>query len=226
MWAHEHAEVDVGPGRRSSRLHSSCATSRAAVGRRRARHARRAPRQGRDGRLGHRDERRRSSPAAVGVDIGCGMAAVRTSLRLEDLPDDLHPLRTRHRAAVPGGFAGHHGTRSTPLSLVCRNARAEGWGRFWLGFDDARRAGRRTRPRRRRSSWARSAAATTSSRCALRRRRRVWVMLHSGSRGIGNLLAQGTWRRPGIAAQRGICPTVTSRSSSTARPRWRPTGAI
>jgi RNA-splicing ligase RtcB len=35
------------------------------------------------------------APAAVGVDIGCGMSAVRTSLRAEDLPDDLAPLRRR-----------------------------------------------------------------------------------------------------------------------------------
>ncbi|MBK8869271.1 MAG: RtcB family protein [Actinomycetales bacterium] len=47
------------------------------------------------------------APAAVGVDIGCGMAAVKTTLRLEDLPDDLHPLRSQIERAVPVGFAGH-----------------------------------------------------------------------------------------------------------------------
>src|ERR687895_146030 len=44
------------------------------------------------------------SPAAVGVDIGCGMTAVRTSLRAEDLPDDLRRLRSAIEAAVPVGF--------------------------------------------------------------------------------------------------------------------------
>src|SRR5258708_26808512 len=42
-------------------------------------------------------------PAAVGVDIGCGMAAVRTSLVASDLPDDLKSLRTAIETAVPHG---------------------------------------------------------------------------------------------------------------------------
>src|SRR5258706_4622535 len=45
------------------------------------------------------------SPAAVGVDIGCGMAAVQTSVRAKDLPDDLKRLRSELEAAVPVGFA-------------------------------------------------------------------------------------------------------------------------
>ena len=40
-------------------------------------------------------------PAAVGVDIGCGMAAVRTTLRASDLPDDLGPLRNSIERSVP-----------------------------------------------------------------------------------------------------------------------------
>src|SRR5699024_11788307 len=47
------------------------------------------------------------SPNAVGVDIGCGMLGVRTSLTTADLPDDLGPLRRRIEAAVPVGFAAH-----------------------------------------------------------------------------------------------------------------------
>src|SRR5689334_16013292 len=42
-------------------------------------------------------------PAAVGVDIGCGMMAVRTSLNARELPDDLHPLRSVIERAVPHG---------------------------------------------------------------------------------------------------------------------------
>ena len=42
-------------------------------------------------------------PAAVGVDIGCGMAALRTSLAASDLPDNLKSLRTAIEAAVPHG---------------------------------------------------------------------------------------------------------------------------
>ena len=49
-------------------------------------------------------------PAAVGVDIGCGMAAVRTTLRASDLPDDLGPLRNSIERSVPvgNGRGGEH----------------------------------------------------------------------------------------------------------------------
>src|SRR3954462_7987418 len=47
-------------------------------------------------------------PAAVGVDIGCGMMAVQTSLKAEDLPDNLAPIRTAIEMAVPHGFSSAH----------------------------------------------------------------------------------------------------------------------
>src|SRR5262245_25216934 len=47
------------------------------------------------------------APAAVGVDIGCGMAAVKTSLSAEDLPDGLRELRLAIEAAIPVGREGH-----------------------------------------------------------------------------------------------------------------------
>src|SRR5688572_3804792 len=48
------------------------------------------------------------APAAVGVDIGCGMAALQTNLSARDLPDDLKPLRIEIEEAVPVGRAQHH----------------------------------------------------------------------------------------------------------------------
>ena len=48
-------------------------------------------------------------PAAVGVDIGCGMMAVRTSLRAEHLPDDLSGIRSEIEAAVPHGRTDNGG---------------------------------------------------------------------------------------------------------------------
>src|SRR5881392_3355420 len=47
------------------------------------------------------------APAAVGVDIGCGMAAQRTSLLAKDLPDSLKDLRLAVEAAIPVGFNDH-----------------------------------------------------------------------------------------------------------------------
>src|SRR6202171_1074283 len=46
-------------------------------------------------------------PAAVGVDIGCGMMAVRTSLHARHLPDDLYAIRMAIEAAVPVGVETH-----------------------------------------------------------------------------------------------------------------------
>lgn len=47
------------------------------------------------------------APAAVGVDIGCGMGAVRTNLRASDLPDDLKAIRIAIEQAIPVGFNAH-----------------------------------------------------------------------------------------------------------------------
>src|SRR5215813_9112786 len=48
-------------------------------------------------------------PAGVGVDIGCGMVAARTSLRASDLPDNLAPIRQAIEAAVPHGRTDNGG---------------------------------------------------------------------------------------------------------------------
>src|SRR5216117_1980869 len=48
-------------------------------------------------------------PAAVGVDIGCGMMAVQTDLHARDLPDNLKPIRAAIEKAVPHGRTGHGG---------------------------------------------------------------------------------------------------------------------
>src|SRR5437763_16845050 len=58
-------------------------------------------------------------PAAVGVDIGCGMMAVRTTLRAPDLPENLRELRTAIERAVPHGRTDRGG----------RNDRGA-WGRI------------------------------------------------------------------------------------------------
>src|SRR3954471_8473650 len=68
------------------------------------------------------------SPAAVGVDIGCGMAAVRTSLHANDLPDDLGRLRGEIEKAVPVGFGMHRASAFDERD-------AGDWDTFWRGFD-------------------------------------------------------------------------------------------
>jgi len=48
-------------------------------------------------------------PAAVGVDIGCGMMAVRTSLTASDLPDNLHKIRSAIESVIPHGRTDNGG---------------------------------------------------------------------------------------------------------------------
>src|SRR5690625_433831 len=80
------------------------------------------------------------SPNAVGVDIGCGMLGVRTSLTTADLPDDLGPMRRRIEAAVPVGFAAHDEpvdlTSLRPLEDEDQHSPVlHGEERFWQRFD-------------------------------------------------------------------------------------------
>ncbi len=122
------------------------------------------------------------SPAAVGVDIGCGMTAVRTSLRAEDLPESLRRLRTNLERAVPVGFNQHKATAFTSRD-------AQDWDPFWRAFDDL------TPVVKANSAKALHQMGTLGGgnhfiEICLDTTKQVWVMLHSGSRGIGNLLAQ------------------------------------
>src|SRR6266851_5271757 len=70
-------------------------------------------------------------PAAVGVDIGCGMMAVETSLQASQLPDDLHPLRTAIERAVPHGRT-HNGGPGDRGAWADPPARVTG---AWTGLE-------------------------------------------------------------------------------------------
>lgn len=122
------------------------------------------------------------SPAAVGVDIGCGMTAVRTSLTASDLPEDLGGLRSAMEKAVPVGFGMHRdaafGTKD-----------ASDWQQFWHAFDDLTPAVR-ARAERAVNQMGTLGGGNHFLEICLDTDDRVWVMLHSGSRNIGNELAQ------------------------------------
>jgi hypothetical protein len=81
--------------------------------------------------------RRAIIPAAVGVDIGCGMMAAKTTLRASDLPDNLGPLRSAIERAVPHGRAAR--TRYRRVE--------QGAGLGGLGLGSARTGVHRTRAR-------------------------------------------------------------------------------
>lgn len=71
-------------------------------------------------------------PAAVGVDIGCGMSAVKSSLTANDLPGDLSRLRSKIEQAIPVG-RGLHREAVDPGRLY--QFPTAGWGDFWSRFD-------------------------------------------------------------------------------------------
>jgi tRNA-splicing ligase RtcB len=128
------------------------------------------------------------SPAAVGVDIGCGMSAVRTSLTAADLPDDLGPLRRRIESAVPVGFNMH----KTPVNPA-RVPGTGGWEKFWSAFGELHEGVRTLRDRARAQVGTLGGGNHFIEVCLEQGgsdEGRVWLMLHSGSRGIGNELAK------------------------------------
>ncbi|MBB6121274.1 RtcB family protein [Nocardiopsis algeriensis] len=125
------------------------------------------------------------SPAAVGVDIGCGMTAVRTGLTAERLPDDLGRLRSALEAAVPVGFHAHD-EPVDPASVP--GLRSTGWEGFWDGFADLAPAVHFRLERALRQMGTLGGGNHFLEVC-LDDEAAVWLVLHSGSRNIGKELA-------------------------------------
>lgn len=123
-------------------------------------------------------------PAAVGVDIGCGMMAQRTSLLASDLPDNLHMLRTQIERGIPHGRTDNGGVndrgawtedREIPAPLASELAAIE--HKHPAIEKAARRAARHV---------GTLGTGNHFVEICLDEQQRVWIMLHSGSRGIGN----------------------------------------
>ncbi|WP_019633807.1 RtcB family protein [Actinomadura atramentaria] len=125
------------------------------------------------------------SPAAVGVDIGCGMTAARSTLTVEDLPDDLSGLRHRLENAIPVG-RGSHREPVDPSALP--GLKLRGWYDFWAEFDGLHRGVRDKLGRARQQMGTLGGGNHFLELCA-DDGGRIWLVLHSGSRGIGNELA-------------------------------------
>ncbi|WP_280386688.1 RtcB family protein [Nocardia wallacei] len=133
------------------------------------------------------------APAAVGVDIGCGMEAVRTSLTAADLPDSLHALRSRIEAAVPVGFSAHEDpvnvTRLQGELAGSRTSLRAGWDRFWGAFGDLDK-GVQSRESKAHKQMGTLGSGNHFVEICLDTEDHVWVLLHSGSRNIGKELAE------------------------------------
>ena len=129
-------------------------------------------------------------PAAVGVDLGCGMMAVKTSLTANDLPDNLKAMRSAIERAVPHGRTDNGG----------RNDRGS-WGDVprsvameWKQIEDAYKLITDKHPevggRKGKGKTAEHLGSLGSGNhfieVCLDQNNDVWIMLHSGSRGVGN----------------------------------------
>jgi tRNA-splicing ligase RtcB len=125
-------------------------------------------------------------PAAVGVDIGCGMMASLTGLTASDLPDGLGGLRGAIEAAVPhgrsdNGGAGDVGAWREPKAIL----NANGLSKIVAKHPKIERAAKRAP-----LHFGTLGTGNHFIEVCLDEQDRVWVMLHSGSRGIGNAIGQ------------------------------------
>ena len=119
------------------------------------------------------------SPAAVGVDIGCGMAAVKTNLTANDLPESLKDIRSQIERDVPVGFNWHQHTTRTDADKL------DLWGEF-DGLD------KRVHDLRSKAllQMGTLGGGNHFIELCLDTTQAVWLMLHSGSRNIGKVLAE------------------------------------
>jgi len=131
-------------------------------------------------------------PAAVGVDLGCGMAARRTTLTASDLPDNLHALRCEIERRIPHGRTNNGGPGDRG---AWGNRNLSEFGSSEL-VDLLRQLNQITakHPKLERAGQrALRHAGTLGSgnhfvEVCLDEQDRVWIMLHSGSRGIGSAI--------------------------------------
>ena len=123
-------------------------------------------------------------PAAVGVDIGCGMNAVRLNLKASQLPDNLAPLRHAIERKVPVGFELHKQVKAKASSIIPLEKRLQpiiqkhpGLVRMLRKFD---------------ATWKKQLGTLGGGNhfieLCLDENQDVWIMLHSGSRGLGNVI--------------------------------------
>lgn len=126
-------------------------------------------------------------PAAVGVDIGCGMMAVRTSIRAEHLPDDLSAIRSSIEAAVPHGRTDNGGRNDVGAWQVDPPASAtEKWAALEAGYTAVVDKHPKAAHPRGLGHLGTLGTGNHFIELCLDEAGDVWVMLHSGSRGVGN----------------------------------------
>lgn len=127
-------------------------------------------------------------PAAVGVDIGCGMIAARTSLQAGDLPDNLLALRTAIEKAVPHGRSSNRGGRDKGAWNEPPRTAQQAWKDLEPGFKRLCEMHPRLKNTNNLAHLGTLGTGNHFVEICLDESDSVWVMLHSGSRGVGNAI--------------------------------------
>ena len=125
-------------------------------------------------------------PAAVGVDIGCGMMAVQTSLSSKDLPDSLAPLRSAIEKAVPHGRSVGRGRRDVGSWGRPPERAQAAWKELAPGFERIARKQPKVADANHVVHLGTLGTGNHFIEVCLDEGEHVWFLLHSGSRGVGN----------------------------------------
>lgn len=130
-------------------------------------------------------------PAAVGVDIGCGMMAVRLSLKANDLPDNLASLRSHIESVVPHGRTDNGGKndKGTWLDRI-PNSASNAWLSLCSRYDAMVAKHPKIASHKTFEFMGTLGTGNHFIELCLDEDDHVWVMLHSGSRGVGNKIGQ------------------------------------
>ncbi|GAB7545240.1 RtcB family protein [Cupriavidus sp. 8B] len=127
-------------------------------------------------------------PAAVGVDIGCGMMAVKTTLVASDLPDSLGPLRRAIEKAVPHGRSNNRSGRDNGAWGDVPRVVDASWAALAGGFEHITRKYPKLERTNNRNHLGTLGSGNHFIEVCLDESQSVWFMLHSGSRGVGNAI--------------------------------------
>jgi tRNA-splicing ligase RtcB (3'-phosphate/5'-hydroxy nucleic acid ligase) len=127
-------------------------------------------------------------PAAVGVDIGCGMIAARTSLRAGDLPENLAAVRSAIEKAVPHGRSSNRGLRDKGAWENAPKQAMEAWAGLDKDFQHICARHGRLKNTNNLNHLGTLGTGNHFVELCLDETDQVWVMLHSGSRGVGNAI--------------------------------------
>ena len=127
-------------------------------------------------------------PAAVGVDIGCGMMAVRTSLMASDLPDNLFGIRSAIESAVPHGRTSGRRGRDKGSWGDAPESSQEAWSGLVGRFDRITEKHGRLKNTNNLNHLGTLGTGNHFVEVCLDEDQSVWFMLHSGSRGVGNAI--------------------------------------